>query len=131
MFVSQLCKYHFYLSIIDNNKFLYNKTEYLFSDFYFGSSDDTFPVFKEMIKRNISAHYMDENIDIYNQFCNKEKHCLKILPVINKKIFIDGDFLENYLELILKLKAVIVCHEFISIYNIFYNIEYISLIVLN
>lgn len=128
LFVSQLCKYHFYLSIIDNNKFLYNKTEYLFSDFYFGSSDDTFPVFKEMIKRNISAHYMDENIDIYNQFCNKEKHCLKILPVINKKIFIDGDFLENYLELILKLKAVIVCHEFISIYNIFYNIEYISYI---
>lgn len=126
--ISQLCKYNFYLSIIDNNKFLYNKTEFLFSDFYFGSSDDTFPIFKEMIKQNISAHYMDAKKYIYNQICNKEKNCLKILPVINKKIIIDANFLEKYLELILKLKAVIVCHYFSSIYNIFYNIDYISYI---
>jgi CDP-glycerol glycerophosphotransferase (TagB/SpsB family) len=81
-----------------------------------------------MIKQNISAHYMDAKKYIYNQICNKEKNCLKILPVINKKIIIDANFLEKYLELILKLKAVIVCHYFSSIYNIFYNIDYISYI---
>ena len=33
--ISQLCKYRFYLSIIDDSKYLYNKTEFLFSDFFF------------------------------------------------------------------------------------------------
>jgi hypothetical protein len=29
----QRCKYNFYLSIIDNNRYLYNKTDYLLADF--------------------------------------------------------------------------------------------------
>ena len=126
----QKCKYFFYLKIIDDNKLLYNKTDYLFSDFYRSqcSSDDTYPIFVEMIKQNISAHYMDEKIDIYNKFCSNEIKCLKIIPVINGHIDIDGNFLEKYLELILKLKAVIAGESFYSFINIFYNIDYITYI---
>ena len=126
----QKCKYFFYLKIIDDNKLLYNKTDYLFSDFYGSqrSSDDTYPIFVEMIKQNISAHYMDEKIDIYNKFCSNEIKCLKIVPVINGHINIDGNFLEKYLELILKLKAVIAGESFYSFINIFYDIDYITYI---
>jgi hypothetical protein len=128
--MSQKCKYFFYLKIIDDNKLLYNKTEYLFSDFYGAqrSSDDTYPIFVEMIKQNISAHYMDEKIDIYNKFCSNEIKCLKIIPVINGHINIDGNFLEKYLELILKLKAVIAGESFYSFIRIYYNIDYIKYI---
>ena len=128
--IHQKCKYLFYLYIIDNNRDLYNKTDYLLSDFYFAhkSSDDTYPIFKEMIRLNISAHYMDEKKNIYKKFCNKQKHCLKIIPVINKNIFIDGNFLEKYLDLILKLKAVIAGDHFYSFDNIFYCIDYITYI---
>ena len=59
------------------------------------SSDDAYPIFEEMIRRNISAHYMDEKISLYDKFCNREKFCLKIIPVVNKNIIIDGNFLEN------------------------------------
>ena len=126
--IPELCKYRFYLYIIDNNKYLYNKTDYLFADFFFGSSDDTFPVFKEMIKRNLSVHYMDIKKNIYNQFCSNEKYCIKVLNKINYYGIINADFLENYLDLILKLKAAICGHEFYSLYNIFYNIDYITYI---
>ena len=72
--ISQLCKYLFYLYIIDNNKYIYNKTDYLLSDFYYFSSDDTFPIFKEMIKLNLNAHYMDAKEKINNKFCKSEKN---------------------------------------------------------
>lgn len=128
--ISQKCKYLFYLYIIDNNRELYNKTDFLMSDFYYAnkSSDDTYPIFREMIKQNLSAHYMDEKKNLYSKYCNYEKHCLKIIPVVNRYIFIDGDFLEKYLDLILKLKAVITGDHFYSYDNIFYNIDYISYI---
>ena len=122
--IPKLCKYRFYLYIIENNKKFYNKTDYLFSDFYFLSSDDAFPIFKEMIKQNLSAHYMDEKINLYEKFCGKKKNCLKVIPMIN----INGDFLEKYLDLILKLKAVVAGHPFYSFYNIFYYIDYITYI---
>ena len=124
--ISPLCKYLFYLYIIDNNKYIYNKTDYLLSDFYYFSSDDTFPIFKEMIKLNLNAHYMDTKETIYNKFCKNEKKCLKIISINN--IVIDGDFLEKYLEIILKLKAIIVGHQLESFYNIFYDIDYITYI---
>lgn len=65
--IPQKYKYYFYLNIIDNNKNLFNKTDYLFCDFIFKqySSDDTFPVFQEMINQNLPAHYLTENIEIY------------------------------------------------------------------
>ena len=45
---SQNCKYFFYLNLIDNNKNVYLKTDYLFVDFIFKdlSSDDAYPIFK-------------------------------------------------------------------------------------
>lgn len=64
--IPELCKFDFYLTIIDNNKNVYNKTDYLLADFIYVnySSDDTYPIFEEMIKLNLSAHYMTEKIDI-------------------------------------------------------------------
>lgn len=121
----QICKYKIYLSIIDKNRYLYNKTEYLLADFLFEklSSDDAYPIFKEMIKRNISAHYMTQKKNIYKQYCGNNDHCQKVI----NEIFINGDFLEKYLELILKLKATISGNGFLSIdYSIFHKIEYIT-----
>ena len=73
---------------------------------------------------------MDEKDSLYNKFCNKEKYCLKIIPVVNKNIFIDGNFLEKYLDIILRLKVVIAGSEFLSFNNIFKEISYITLIIL-
>ena len=57
--IPETCKYYFYLNIIDNNKHLYNKTDFLFCDFIFKeySSDDTYPVFQEMINQNLPVHF--------------------------------------------------------------------------
>ena len=121
----QICKYKIYLSIIDKNRYLYNKTDYLLADFLFEklSSDDAYPIFKEMIKRNISAHYMTQKKNIYKQYCGNNEHC----QIIIKEIFINGDILEKYLELFLKLKATISGNGFLSIdYSIFHKIEYIT-----
>ena len=126
--IPQLCKYLFYITIIDGNKNLYNKTHFLFSDFIFGTSDDAYPIFEEMIKKNMNAHYLDGKKFIYEKICEHEKYCLKVLPIINKREIIDGDFLENYLDIILRLKAVIVGHLIPSFDNIFYNIDYIAYI---
>ena len=128
--ISEICKYRFYLNIIDNNKELYKKTDFLLADFFFAgtSSDDAYPIFEEMIRCNISAHYMDAKDSLYNKFCNKEKYCLKIIPVVNSNIFIDGNFIEKYLDIILRLKVVIAGSEFLSFNNIFKEINYITYI---
>jgi len=129
--INNNCKYYFYLYIIDNNRYLYNKTDYLLADFYKSdkSADDAFPVFKELIKRNLSAHYMTENEEIYDTFCGNDTHCTKIIPVDKYSRYIDGNFLEKYLDIILRLKAVISASEFYSLKNIFYNIEYLTYIM--
>lgn len=124
------CKYYFYLSIIDNNKDIYNKTEYLFGDFIYNeySSDDTFPVFEEMINKNFPVHYLTQNNNIYKKYCHSNKKCLSIIKVINNNDIINGDFLEKYLTLFLKLKVVASGAEFFFIDNLFYNIDYITYI---
>ena len=124
--IPQTCKYYFYLNIIDNNKHIYNKTDYLFCDFIIKeySSDDTYPVFQEMINRNLPVHYLTQNIDIYNKYCEFNKYCLSVLPLFNT-IKINGDFLEKYLTIFLKLKAAITGAEFFYINNLFKNIDYI------
>ena len=68
---SQSCKYYFYLNIIDKNREVYIKTDYLFIDFIFNdlSSDDAFPIFKEMINEKMPVHYLTENSNIYNFYC--------------------------------------------------------------
>ena len=124
--INKICKYRFYLNIIDENKDLYNKTDYLLADFFSEntSSDDAYIIFEEMIKLNISAHYMDKKFSLYKRFCKQENYCLKIIPAIN----INGDFLEKYLDIILRLKAVIAGVEFSSFNNIFRYIDYLSFI---
>ena len=127
--VSQKCKYYFYLYIIDKNRNLYEKTDYLFVDFIFAelNSDDVFPVFKKMVEQNFQVHYITEKVEIYNEFCYKNKDYLTIIPVNKENYTINGDFLEKYLTLFLKLKAVISGRGqgFNYATNIFYNLEYI------
>ena len=124
------CKYNFYLYIIDNNRDLYQKTEFLFMDFLFAdlSSDDVYPLFKEMEKNRFPVHYITEDINIYNEYCSKREKCLTVLLINNKNKPINGDFLENYLTLFLKLKFVISGRGTTFNTNIFYNIEYIMYI---
>ena len=130
--IDNKCKYYFYLYIIDNNRNIYNKTDYLLVDFYKGdkSIDDAFPIFKELIKQNLSAHYMTESEEIFDKFCGNDTHCTKIIPIDRYSEHIDGNFLEKYLDIILKLKAVISASEFYSLENIFYNIEYLTYIMI-
>ena len=130
--ITQLCKYLFYLNIIDNNRNIYNKTEYIFVDFIFGSlsSDDTYPIFKEMEKQKLSVHYITEKEDIYNKYCFKDNKCEIIISCNNYNFLYFGDVLEKHLTLLLKTKAVISAkYQTISIINyfskLFYNIEYI------
>jgi CDP-glycerol glycerophosphotransferase (TagB/SpsB family) len=120
------CKYYFYLYIIDNNKDLYNKTDYLFGDFIFSnrSSDDVYPTFAKMRSQNYGVHYMTRKKNIYEKYCMNQSICLTII----KDTFIDGDFLEKYLTLILRLKSVISGARFYFIDNLFYNIDYITYI---
>ena len=82
-----------------------------------------------MIKQNLNAHYMTEDENIYNDFFINNKNHLSFLPIIMEKK-INGDFLEKYLEILLKLKVVVAVTGFYSIDNIFYNIEYITYIFL-
>ena len=123
-FIFQSCKYYYYLTIIDSYKHLYEKTEYLLADFILldFNDDDVLPIFRRMITKNMSAHYMSPKKDLYKEFCQDNLRC----NVIIKENSINGDFLEKYLELILKLKAVVAGANFPSINKLFYNIEYKS-----
>ena len=124
--IPQKCKYYFYLNIIENNKHLYEKTEYLFGDFFYDklSTDDVYPIFTKMKSQNFGVHYITQVKDIYENYCEKRNICLTII----KEIFIDGNFLEKYLTLILRLKAVLSGSEFFFVDNLFYNIDYITYI---
>ena len=124
--ITQICKYKYYLSLIDENQNLYNKTHYLLADFPgdFQSLDDAFPIFKELIKLKRNAYYMTINKIIFEKKNDSEylyKHIIK-------GNMINGDFLEKYFGLILRLKAVISGAEYISFQNLFYDIKYITYI---
>ena len=132
--IPQKCKYYFYLNIIDNNRDVYEKTDYLFIDFIFEelSSDDVFPIFKEMEKRRLPVHYVSGKLELYKEYCNKKNKCLTIIPVNRDNYYMSGDFLEKYLTLFLKLKAVI-SGKYTNLHiisNLFYNIEYIVYIAI-
>ena len=107
--MEQKCKFKFYLYIIDINKNVYPKTEYLLMDFIFDelSSDDVYPIFEEMINQKFPAHYITAKSDIYNKFCKNIKNCLIVLPVKEEKNPINSNFLEKYLTLFLKIKVVL------------------------
>ena len=126
--VTELCKFNFYLTIIDSNKNVYKKTHYLFADFFYphNSSDDTYPIFEEMMKSNLPVHYLTEKKDIYNKYCKNKKLCLSIILVNKENRVINGDFLEKYLTLFLKIKATISGAKFLYTKNLFYYIDYIT-----
>ena len=130
--IPQKCKYDLYLNIIDKNRNILTKTDYLFVDFIFSelSSDDVYPVFIEMKKQNMPVHYLTEKYEIYKKYCYKIKKCLTILKINRDNYYKNGDFLEKYLTLFLKLKAVI-SGKYTSLHSIsilFFNIEFITYI---
>lgn len=130
--ISKLCKFRFYLYLIDKNYKIYKKTDFLLIDFIFKRycSDDVYPIFEKMINRNISAHYITEREDIYEKYCHNIRRCDSIIPVNERNYKINDDFLEKHFTLILKLKHVLTS-EGVNIYfinNIFYNIDYITYI---
>ena len=130
--IPQFCKYNFYINIIDNSRDLYSKTDYFFVDFIFTelSSDDVYPIFEEMKKKNYPVHYITEKLDIYKKYCDNYTECLTIIPITKQNYYNYGDFIQKYLALLLKLKALISgkssCYRNISI--LFYNVEYIKYI---
>ena len=130
--INQNCKFYFYSYLIDNNRNLYKKTDYLFIDFIFNElpSDDVYPVFEEMKKQNLPAHYLTEKNDIYQKYCKKENNCKTIIRINKNNYYNNGDFLEKYFDLILKLKSVISAKLFpnFSISNLFYDIEFLTYI---
>ena len=129
---NQKCKYLFYMDIIEQNKNIYPKTDYLFVDFIFEnlSSDDTYPVFQKMIERNYPAHYITNKKSIYKKYCNETKDCKTIINVSYFSYKFYTVFIEKYLSLILKLKAVVSgkLSHFHFVSYLFYRIEYITYI---
>jgi len=132
--ISKKCKYYFYLYIIDNNKDVYKKNDFLLMDFILKkySSDDAFPIFEEMINQNLTAHYLTENKNIYEKYCLNKTKCDLVIHVDKNNYKINDDFLEKHLTLILKLNKVIssVGVNITFINNIFFNIDYITYICL-
>jgi hypothetical protein len=129
--VGSYCKFYFYLYIVDNNRNLYEKTDYLFVDLYFKEilPEDTYPVFREMAKQKLPVHYMTERQDIYDEYCkNGTKLCLDVIKIDRDNYTMTGDFFENYLELFLKLKAVVSARAVRSVANVFCFTEYITYI---
>ena len=128
----QSCKYFFYLTIIDKNKYLYSKNHYLFSDFFEDNIEpsDALPIFQEIIKTNLKAHYITMSWNFYKEFCQMNKKCINNLQVIYGIRRIDGDVLEKYLEMFLKLKVVVAAERYDGVDNFFYNVDYIEYIFL-
>ena len=125
--MTQICKYKFYLNLIEENKHLFNKTDYLLADFpgEIESLDDAFPVFQKLIDLEKNAYYMTVNKNLFQNHSNDINY-----NNIIKGNFINGDFLEKYFNLFLRLKVVISGAEFLSFNNIFYFIDYITFISL-
>ena len=130
--ISNVCKYNFYIYLIDKNHYIYQKTDFLLLDFIFQrySSDDVYPVFERMINRNISAHYLTERKDIYNKYCFNKYFCDIVILADGRSYKINDDFLEKHFTMILKLRQVLssegVNINFIN--NLFKNIDYITYI---
>ena len=130
--INKKCKYYLYLNIIYKLRNLFKKTHYLLSDF---ASIDTAPaeaylVFKEMLKQNLSAHFMSKREDINQKYNSIDNFFNFRNPVILNDNYISGDFIEKYLDLFLKLKVVISGAKIFAINNLFYYLDYITYICL-
>ena len=71
---------------------------------------------------------MTEKENIIKEYCEDESVCQNIFIIKNGNKKIDGDFLEKYLEFVLKFKSVIAGSDYFSKTNIFHDIEYITFI---
>ena len=82
------------------------------------------------MKQNLSAHYITEKEELYDKYCGNKTNCQTIIPINRSTYYHFGDFVEKYLTLILKLKAVISCKEnsFHYLSYLFYKTEYITYI---
>ena len=60
-----------------------------------------------MIKEKLPVHYITEKKDIYNLYCEQINECLTIILINKDNYEKPGEFLEKYLTIILKLKAVL------------------------
>ena len=129
--IPQRRKYYKYMDIIENNRHLYPKTDYLFVDFIFKdlTSDDAYPIFEEMEKRNYPVHYITEHEEIYKKYCKGKKICSKIIK-LGEDYDNYADFFEKHLTLVLKMKAIVSCKEsgFHFASYLFYRLEYITYI---
>ena len=121
------CKYFFYLNIIYNNRFIYNKTDYLLADFSSPliAPGESYFIFQDMLRKNLNAHYMTKSKEIFEKYSSLQLKKKLLLIDFN---YINGSFLEKYLELILKLKSVISGAIIDSMSNLFKNIDYITYI---
>ena len=131
-YVPHSCKYNKYMDIIEQNRNVYPKTDYIFVDFIFKdlSSDDAFPVFEEMEKRNYSVHYITEKKDLIEKYCGDQSQCNKIIKVTSALYEYYADFIEKHLTTILKTKAVVSCKEngFHYVSYLFFKLEYLTYI---
>lgn len=73
---------------------------------------------------------MSKREDIYNEYINSNNSYLNLPIIYDMHYYINGNFLEKYLDLFLRLKVVISGAMIYSFNNIFYNIEYITYICL-
>ena len=125
--VTEKCKYYFYVSIIDSNRDVYKKTGYAFMDFVKAdlSSDDTYPVFKQMLNLGVPAYYITGNLDLYKEHCGEDQYCKKILLAPKELKPIYGDFLEKYISIFFTLKVLISGRPNFNT-DLFYNMEYVT-----
>ena len=132
--MDQNCKYLFYMHIIDKNRDLYNKTDYLFIDWLFAdlSYIDIYPIFKKMLDEKLPVHYISERsnkTNIYPENYNAYNDSSFTFIHLNRdNCSINGDFMEKYLTLLLKLKVVCTARDLYYTGNLFYNINYITFI---
>ena len=125
--VTEKCKYYFYVSIIDENRDIYKKTNYVFMDFVKAdlSSDDTYPVFTQMLKMGEPVHYITGNLEIYKEHCGEDIYCKSILLAPKELKPIYGDFLEKYIFVFFKMKAMISGRPNFNT-DLFYDMEYVT-----
>ena len=125
--ITEKCKYYFYISIIDSNRYVYNKTEYAFMDFIKAdlSSDDTYPVFKEMVNKIGHSHYITGNLDLYNEHCGNDEYCDKIMLTLDDDRPLYGNFVEKYISIFLRLKSLISGRPSFNT-DLFYFMEYVT-----
>ena len=79
-----------------------------------------------MLNLNMQVYYITVSPKVYTEFYNCSDR-FKLIFGVRK---INGNILEKFLELFLRLKVVVAAEKYESIDNLFYNIEYITYIFL-